>query len=111
MFAAPTAHKDFTLLTELRELPWKEQLTFIDELERKLVDNPYPECIEICFLEMLQEKNVNVLQKMLKLIQTYIELFGIRNLSKRELCLALLNLSGGLHSAIDDMIALILLKS
>ena len=60
---------------------------------------------------MLQEKNVNVLQKMLKLIQTYVQLFGITNLSYRELTLALLNLSAGPYSPIDDIIVLLLLKT
>ena len=59
---------------------------------------------------MLQEKNVNVLQKSLKLMQTYFELFPVRSLSLRELTQGLLNLYGGPQSPIDDMVVLLLLK-
>lgn len=83
MFAAPTAPADFQLLTKYNSLTWKDKIMFLESLNDQLATYPDPEKIEICFIEFLHEKNVNVLLKVVKLFQNYIAIFGIRYLSFR----------------------------
>ena len=54
MYAAPTAAEDFSVLLKLRNLNWKEQMLFLDELTENLPTHSDPQSIEICFLGMLE---------------------------------------------------------
>jgi hypothetical protein len=77
----------------MAELSWKERLEAYDTLTIQLSNRNLDELleVEVCFIEMLKEKNLNVAVKILELIRSYSKLQPITKVSIGELFHVLFN--------------------
>ena len=91
---------------------WKQKISYLNDLSQrlKLKDMALcPQLLESMWLELLQDNNVNVLQKTVATLRTWVDAYGIRNLRlKRELVKTLVALAKMGKADVDsDVIAIL----
>lgn len=64
------------IVADIAKLGWKERLLKYEQLVKDLPERTLDELleVEVCFLEMLKEKNLNVAAKVIELVRAYARL-------------------------------------
>lgn len=76
-------------------LNWKQRLLVYEQLADSLPKRGLDGLleVEVCFIEMLKEKNLNVAVRAIELIRSYVQLQPVTKVSVEQLLLALFNFS------------------
>lgn len=69
-------------MQKLLSAGWKQKIGYLNDLSQQLKIkemNLCPQLLENIWLELLQENNVNVLQKTVATLRTWVDSYGIKN--------------------------------
>ena len=94
-----------TSIDQLHTASWKQKIEFLDQLSQQVKLQELqlsPQLLENIWLTLIKENNLNVLQKAVTTLKTWVQVYGVKSARvQRELVKSLIGLSKMGRAEID----------
>lgn len=84
-------------LNQLHAASWKQKIGFLEQLSQQVKLQELqisPQLLENTWLELIRENNLNVLQKAVRTLKNWVQVYGVKSVRvQRELVKSLIGLS------------------